>query len=76
MTLDGGAEGPILVIDVGTSSVRAAVVTADAAVTHVHHRVTLPETPAPGSPEVPSAPEPPAAPALAGLDTGDAGGHG
>lgn len=41
-------DGPILVIDVGTSSVRAAVVTGAAQVTHVHHRATLPDTPAPG----------------------------
>ncbi len=38
----------ILVIDVGTSSVRAAVVHADATVTHEERRTTLPDTPVPG----------------------------
>jgi glycerol kinase len=38
----------ILVVDVGTSSVRAAVVGADAVVTHEHVRPTLPSSPAPG----------------------------
>lgn len=38
----------ILVVDVGTSGVRAAIVTPDAAVTHVHHRHVLPSSPAPG----------------------------
>lgn len=38
----------ILVVDVGTSGVRAAIVTPDAAVTHVHHRAVLPSSPAPG----------------------------
>ncbi len=38
----------ILVVDVGTSSVRAAVVRPDATVEHVHHTVTLPDSPAPG----------------------------
>ena len=37
----------ILVIDVGTSGVRAAMVTPEGAVTHVHHREVLPETPMP-----------------------------
>ncbi len=40
--------GPILVVDVGTSGVRAAVVRPDASVTAVHHRATPPDTPAPG----------------------------
>jgi glycerol kinase len=35
----------ILVIDVGTSGLRAAVVTPDAAVTHEHHREVLPDSP-------------------------------
>jgi glycerol kinase len=39
--------GPILVIDVGTSGVRAAMVAADGSVGHVHHREVLPETPMP-----------------------------
>ena len=38
----------ILVVDVGTSGVRAAVVRPDAAVEHVHHRQVLPSSPAPG----------------------------
>ena len=40
--------GPILVVDVGTSGVRAAVVRPDATVTAVHHRPVLPSSPAPG----------------------------
>lgn len=38
----------ILVVDVGTSGVRAAVVTPEARITHEHHREVLPESPAPG----------------------------
>ncbi|MCU1451798.1 MAG: glycerol kinase [Acidimicrobiales bacterium] len=38
----------ILVVDVGTSGVRAAVVRSDASVEHVHYREVLPLTPAPG----------------------------
>lgn len=38
----------ILVVDVGTSSVRAAVVRPDATVEHVHRASTPPDTPAPG----------------------------
>jgi glycerol kinase len=38
----------ILVVDVGTSGVRGAVVRPDASVTAVHHREVLPSTPAPG----------------------------
>ncbi len=38
----------ILVIDAGTSGVRAAIVTAEATVTHERHRAVLPDTPAPG----------------------------
>ena len=38
----------LLVIDVGTSGVRAAIVRPDAAVEHVHHVPVLPKTPAPG----------------------------
>jgi glycerol kinase len=40
--------GSILVVDVGTSGVRAAVVRPDASVTAVHHRAVLPSSPAPG----------------------------
>ncbi len=38
----------ILVVDVGTSGVRAAIVGPDASVDHVHHRSVLPTTPAQG----------------------------
>jgi glycerol kinase len=38
----------ILVVDVGTSGVRAAVVTPDAQVVHEHYRQVLPSTPVPG----------------------------
>lgn len=38
----------ILVVDVGTSGVRAAVVHPDASVGHVHHVPVLPDTPFPG----------------------------
>src|SRR5207237_9655880 len=38
----------LLVVDVGTSGVRAAVVRPDASVEHVHYREVLPLTPAPG----------------------------
>jgi glycerol kinase len=38
----------ILVVDVGTSGVRAAIVRPDATVAHVHHLPVLPTTPSPG----------------------------
>src|SRR5207248_1650413 len=38
----------VLVVDVGTSGVRAAVVGGDASVEHEHYREVLPSTPAPG----------------------------
>ena len=38
----------VLVVDVGTSSVRASVVEDGGAVTHVHRRAILPSSPAPG----------------------------
>lgn len=38
----------ILVVDVGTSGVRAAIVSPDASVSHVEHREVLPSSPAPG----------------------------
>ena len=44
----GGSAISILVVDVGTSGVRAAIVGPDGAVDHVHHRPVLPATPAPG----------------------------
>ena len=40
--------GSILVVDVGTSGVRAAIVRPDATVEHEHHVPLLPESPAPG----------------------------
>jgi len=40
--------GPILVVDVGTSSLRAAIVGPDAKVAHVHQQPLLPDSPAPG----------------------------
>jgi glycerol kinase len=40
--------GSVLVVDVGTSGVRAAIVRPDASVTDEHHVQVLPETPAPG----------------------------
>jgi glycerol kinase len=43
-----GAGGSILVVDVGTSGVRAAIVRPDATVDHEHRVPLLPETPAPG----------------------------
>jgi glycerol kinase len=39
---------PVLVVDVGTSGLRAAVVHPHAKVSAVHHRQVLPDTPAPG----------------------------
>ncbi len=42
------APDSILVIDVGTSGLRAAVVTADSSVTHAHPTPLLPDSPAPG----------------------------
>ncbi|MHB1584429.1 MAG: FGGY family carbohydrate kinase [Acidimicrobiales bacterium] len=44
----GSGGGSLLVVDVGTSAVRAAVVRPDATVDHAHHLQLLPETPAPG----------------------------
>src|SRR5271168_4060582 len=40
--------GSVLVVDVGTSGVRAALVRPDATVDHVHYAPVLPDTPAPG----------------------------
>jgi glycerol kinase len=40
--------GSVLVVDVGTSGVRAAIVRPDATVAHEHHVSVLPDTPAPG----------------------------
>jgi len=46
------AGGSLLVVDVGTSGVRAAIVRPDATIDHVHHAPVLPSTPAPGIVEV------------------------
>jgi glycerol kinase len=43
-----GSGGSVLVVDVGTSGVRAAIVRPDATVEHVHHAHVLPDTPGPG----------------------------
>ncbi len=48
MAVSGGAGGSVLVVDVGTSGVRGAIVRPDASVVHVHHAPVLPDTPAPG----------------------------
>ncbi|MEN3273692.1 MAG: glycerol kinase, partial [Actinomycetota bacterium] len=45
----------VLVIDVGTSSVRASVIAPDATVTVVHQEATLPSSPAPGLVELDAA---------------------
>jgi glycerol kinase len=45
----------LLVVDVGTSGVRAAIVRPDASVEDVHHVPVLPQTPAPGLVEVDAA---------------------
>lgn len=47
-----GSGDALLVVDVGTSGVRAAVVLPDGLVAHVHHRSVLPDTPAPGLVEI------------------------
>jgi glycerol kinase len=43
-----GPGGSVLVVDVGTSGVRAAIVRPDATVEDVHHAHVLPDTPGPG----------------------------
>src|SRR6185437_875073 len=43
-----GRGGSVLVVDVGTSGVRAAVVRPDASVEHAHYAPVLPDSPAPG----------------------------
>ncbi|MBA2283336.1 MAG: glycerol kinase [Acidimicrobiia bacterium] len=40
--------GPILVVDIGTSSVRGSIVAADGTVAHEHRRATLPDSPMDG----------------------------
>jgi len=47
-----GPGASLLVVDVGTSGVRAGIVRPDATVDHVHHVPVLPATPAPGLVEV------------------------
>lgn len=69
--------GRVLVVDVGTSGVRAAIVEPDATVTHEHHVPVLPDTPAPGLVEfdavrMADAVMEVAAAALAGVGTVDA----
>jgi len=44
--------GSLLVVDVGTSGVRSAIVRPDATVDHIHHARVLPDTPAPGLVEI------------------------
>ncbi|HEX6418796.1 MAG TPA: FGGY-family carbohydrate kinase [Acidimicrobiales bacterium] len=46
--MSAATSGSILVVDVGTSGLRAAVVRPDATVTAVHHRPLPPDSPAPG----------------------------
>jgi glycerol kinase len=43
-----GTGGSVLVVDVGTSGVRAAIVRPDATVDHSHYAPVLPDSPAPG----------------------------
>jgi glycerol kinase len=57
----------LLVIDIGTSGLRAAIVRPDATVDHVHHRPLLPTSPAPGFVEFD-----PAAMAQAALEVAEA----
>ena len=45
----------LLVVDVGTSGVRSAIVSADASVGRIHHETVLPSSPAPGLVEVDAA---------------------
>ena len=45
---EGGTAISILVVDVGTSGVRASVVQADGSVNHTQYQPTLPHTPSPG----------------------------
>ena len=54
-TRSGTAGGSLLVVDVGSSAVRAAVVRPDATVTHDHHLELLPHSPAPGLVELDAA---------------------
>ncbi len=63
----------ILVVDVGTSGVRAAIVAPDASVGHVHHREVLPSSPAPGFVEFDPAAMAAAALEVAGAALADGG---
>lgn len=63
----------ILVVDVGTSGVRAAIVRPDGAVEHVHHREVLPSTPAAGLVEFDAAAMAAAVLEVAGAALGDGG---
>src|SRR5687767_14858481 len=66
----------ILVVDVGTSGVRAAVVRPDATVEHEHYRQVLPTSPAPGFVEFDPAEMAAAVLDVAGAALADAGGAG
>ncbi len=63
----------ILVVDVGTSGVRAAVVQPDASIAVVHHREVLPSTPQPGFVEFDASAMAAAALEVAGAALGDVG---
>ncbi|HUR23548.1 MAG TPA: FGGY family carbohydrate kinase [Acidimicrobiales bacterium] len=63
----------ILVVDAGSSSVRAAIVRPDGSVGHVHQRATLPSTPAPGFVEIDAAALAEAALDVAGRSLADGG---
>ena len=63
----------LLVVDVGTSGVRAAVVTPEDGVTHSHHQEVLPSSPAPGLVEFDAAVMAEAVLAVAGQAAADAG---
>jgi len=65
--------GSVLVVDVGTSGVRAAIVRPDATVEHEHHVALLPDTPAPGLVEFDAAAMADAALAMAEAALGDGG---
>jgi glycerol kinase len=65
--------GSILVVDVGTSGVRAAVVRPDATVEHAHYAPVLPDSPAPGLVEFDAALMAEAVANVAAAAIGDAG---
>jgi len=67
------AGASVLVVDVGTSGVRAAVVRPDATVEHEHHVALLPESPAPGLVEFDAAAMADAVLSVAGAALADGG---